>query len=325
LPDGLLLDGAGNIYISSDQSALVRKVAVDGTISTVAGGGTGCAKQTNSLGDGCPATSVRLDPVRMAIDANGDIYVADSFNGRIRLLSAGTAITLVGNAFGDKALVAPNTWLEIKGSHLAPVGDRRIWQGSDFSNNQMPSQLDGVTVTINGKKAFVYFISGTQVNVLSPPDAVQGSVPVQLSNGGATSASVNIQAQQYSPSFFVFDGTHVTATHIDGSLIGPSSLYPGFSTPAKPNETVIFYANGFGPTSASVVSGALAQSGTLAIPPVIKIGGLLATVQFAGLVSPGLFQFNVVIPSAVPDGDNVLVATYSGLNTQDGVSIAIQH
>jgi uncharacterized protein (TIGR03437 family) len=57
---------------------------------------------------------------------------------------------------------------------------------------------------------------------------------------------------------------------------------------------------------------------------VVKIGGIAAAVQFAGLISPGLFQFNIVVPSAAPNGDNTIVATYNGLTTQTGVLITVQ-
>lgn len=96
----------------------------------------------------------------------------------------------------------------------------------------------------------------------------------------------------------------MAAEHVGGSLIGPSTLYPGASTPAKPGETVVIYANGFGTTSVPVISGSKTQSGTLATLPVIQIGGLRATVQFAGLVFPGEFQFNVVIPPTLGNGDH---------------------
>lgn len=74
----------------------------------------------------------------------------------------------------------------------------------------------------------------------------------------------------------------------------------------------MLYANGFGQTSVSVVSGAETQSGTLSPLPVIRIGGIAATVSFAGLVAPGEFQFNVVVPASVPSGDNPITATYNG-------------
>jgi hypothetical protein len=140
-----------------------------------------------------------------------------------------------------------------------------------------------------------------------------GAVSVVVTNNGANSAAYSVQAQAISPSFFVFNGgPYVAATHVGGALLGPTSLYPGLTTPAKPGETVVLYANGFGQTSTPVVSGSETQSGSLSPLPVITIGGIAATVSFAGLVAPGEFQFNVIIPVNAASGDNAITATYGG-------------
>jgi uncharacterized protein (TIGR03437 family) len=59
--------------------------------------------------------------------------------------------------------------------------------------------------------------------------------------------------------------------------------------------------------------------------PVVKIGGATAAVQFAGLVLPGEFQFNVVVPLNTPDGDQPISASYGGFTTQPGTLIAVQY
>jgi uncharacterized protein (TIGR03437 family) len=214
--------------------------------------------------------------------------------------------------------------VEIKGSNLAPSGDSRIWQSSDFVNSQMPVQLDGVSVTVNGLPAYVYYISPTQVNILTPTAPLSGSAPVQVTNNGVNSATFTVQTQAEAPSFFIFNGgPYIAATHVDGSYLGPTSLYPGLTTPAQPGETIVIYANGFGPTSSPVVSGAISQSGTLSPLPAITIGGVPATVEFAGLVAPGEFQFNVVVPSSLANGDQPVTAMYNGLKTQPGTLITV--
>jgi uncharacterized protein (TIGR03437 family) len=100
-------------------------------------------------------------------------------------------------------------------------------------------------------------------------------------------------------------------------------LFPGYSSPAKPGEVVVIYANGFGPTSVPVVSGAETQSGGLSRFPIVTVGGIQATVQYAGLSAVGEFQFNVVLPSSLPNGDQTVVAAYNGLATQAGTLITI--
>jgi uncharacterized protein (TIGR03437 family) len=239
---------------------------------------------------------------------------------------AAPTITLVANAEGEAPVVAPNTWVEIKGSNLAPSGDTRIWAGSDFFGGQMPMEIDGVSATVNGKAAYVYYVSPTQVNILTPPDAMLGPVQVAVSNAGVTSAAATVTAQALAPSFFVFNGgPYVAAVHLNAGLIGPTSLYPSLTTPAKPGETVVLYGNGFGPTSTPVISGSTAQGGTLAPLPVVKIGGVTATVSFAGLVAAGEYQFNVAVPGTLADGDQPITASYGGQNTQAGTLITIQH
>ena len=238
------------------------------------------------------------------------------------------AISLVANAEGEAHLIAPNTWVEIKGSNLAAPGDSRIWQESDFGSGglTMPTQLDGVSATVNGKAAYVYYISPTQVNVLTPPDALSGSVPVRLSYGGQTSATFTVQAQALAPAFFVFGGgPYVVATHVNGAYIGPATLYPGATTPAKPGETVVIYANGFGATNSPVESGSVMQSGVLTPSPAVAIGGVAASVQFAGLVAPGEFQFNVIVPAGLSNGDQPILATYNGASTQAGTLLTVHN
>ncbi len=158
---------------------------------------------------------------------------------------AGPIISLVANAEGEAATIAPNTWVEIKRTGLAPAGDSRIWKASDFVGSSMPTQLDGVSVTVNGQSAYVYYISPTQVNILTPPGALFTAL-----------------AEPLAPSFFVFgDGLHIAAIHLDGTLVGPASFsVPGYTfSPAKPGETISIYANGFGPASTSVAAGSPTQ------------------------------------------------------------------
>ena len=67
------------------------------------------------------------------------------------------------------------------------------------------------------------------------------------------------------------------------------------------------------------------QSGALPQPwPDIRIAGFSATVLYAGLVGPGTYQFNVIIPSSVPDGDAAITAGFRGVITQSGLRITVK-
>jgi uncharacterized protein (TIGR03437 family) len=234
-------------------------------------------------------------------------------------------ITYVRNAEGGGTAVASNTWVEIDGSGLSPAGDSRVWQAADFVNGQMPAELDGVSVTMNGEDAYLYYISPSQLNVLAPPNLAAGPLQVKVTTGGTSSAAFTAQAQAESPAFFIFGaGPYVAGTHANGTDLGPATLYPGLTTPAAPGETVALYANGFGPVTPPVAPGSGVQAGSLPSLPAIRIGGFLAAVQYAGLISPGLYQFNVVVPASVPSGDNPITAQYNGLTTQAGVLLTVQ-
>jgi uncharacterized protein (TIGR03437 family) len=90
-PAGVTLDAAGNIYIADEGNNRVRMVSTNGTISTFAGAAT------FALGDGGPATGAQLSaPASVALDANGNVYIADSGHNRVRVVSGGTITTLAG-------------------------------------------------------------------------------------------------------------------------------------------------------------------------------------------------------------------------------------
>jgi len=327
--------GNGKRYVvltNKSASAATAQITQDGVALTNAMQMTFVSGADPTLRNSGPAAS----PVQIqtqAVPSPGAVTIPPYSVSRLEwcvlaggCVSTTPAITAVANAEGESPTIAPNTWVEIKGVNLAPAGDSRIWQGTDFVGGQMPTQLDHVSATLNGKSAYVYYISPTQINILTPPDALTGAVQVVVTNNGVATAAFTVQAQALSPSFFVFNGgPYVAAVHANGGLVGPATLYPGSTTAAMPGETVVLYANGFGPTSRPVVSGSILQSGALSPLPVIKIGGATATVQFAGLVAPGEFQFNVVVPSNAPDGDQAIAATYNGLTTQSGALLTVQH
>src|ERR1035437_6491237 len=170
--------------------------------------------------------------------------------------------------------VAQNGWIEIRGANLAPATVGPIgmpWDNAhEFAYGQMPSSLAGVSVTINGRPAFVYYISASQLNVLSPLDSTTGPVEVVVTSGGASSAPFTVNMRAAAPSFPLVGTTqYVVATHADYSLVGPAALSrPGYPfAPARPGETIVLYGFGFGLSTTALVIGSSSQSGALPPPP----------------------------------------------------------
>lgn len=104
-PDGVAVDGAGNLFIADTTNHRVRQVNTSGIITTVAGSG-----MNGYSGDGGPATSARLNlPHRVAVDGSGNIYIAVS-GGHIRKVNtAGTISTVAGGPLGFSGDGGPAT------------------------------------------------------------------------------------------------------------------------------------------------------------------------------------------------------------------------
>lgn len=200
--------------------------------------------------------------------------------------------------------IAPNTWVDIKGNGLASTTGNWTVTGST-----LPTTVNGVGVSINGTAVPVSFVSNTQVNFLVPSTVPQGTAQISVTNNGLTSASATPTVAVLAPAFFII-GTNATsgnmyvaAEHANGTLIGPAATIKT-ATPAEPGETIAVFATGFGPQ--------LGSGTQLAVTPTIVIDGLVADVTFAGVVGPGLYQFNLVVPTTVTLGQDVLVVGLSG-------------
>jgi sugar lactone lactonase YvrE len=98
-PSGLAVDKQGNLYIWDTNNKRIRKVSPNGTITTVAGTGT-----AGFSGDGGPATSAQLGGTvggalqGLAVDGQGDLYIADGANDRVRKVSPGGTITTIAGS-----------------------------------------------------------------------------------------------------------------------------------------------------------------------------------------------------------------------------------
>ena len=165
--DGIAIDSDGNLFLSEYWGNRVRRVAPNGIITTYAGTGHG-----GFSGDGGAASQAEVNaPAGLAVNAEGDLFIADTGNHRIRRVTP-PALPRIGitdaavSAFAGRAGFSSNTYLEIFGENLSST--TRTWDGADFNGPNAPTSLDGVSVTVNGKPAFVFFISPTQININLP-------------------------------------------------------------------------------------------------------------------------------------------------------------
>ncbi|HEV2710698.1 MAG TPA: SMP-30/gluconolactonase/LRE family protein [Edaphobacter sp.] len=154
-PAQIAYDAAGNLYIADLNDNVIRKVDLAGIVTTVAGTG-----EQGFTGDGGPATSAQLDsPAGVAVDATGNIYVADTHNQRIRKVSVsdGTISTIAGTGvagfFGDggaatSAQLSNPTALAVDSSGNLYIAD---------TDNHRIRKISGTTITTvagNGEQGF---------------------------------------------------------------------------------------------------------------------------------------------------------------------------
>ena len=230
----------------------------------------------------------------------------------------------VGSAVSGAAGVAPGSWVAIYGTNLGTM--TKELANSDLVNGAIPTSLAGVTVKINGKAAFVQYVSAGQVNVLAPDDTASGSVPVVVTNSVGASNTVNANMQAVLPAISVLAG-YVRAVRVsDGAIVnGTGAAETGYTTvaAAKPGDVLALYGSGFGPTDPAVAAGAVFTGAYQAVNAVtVTIGNVPAQVSWAGLVGPGAFQINVVVPG-VGSGDQAVVATVASVSSQAGAMLKV--
>ena len=146
------IDATGNLYIADTFNNRIRKVGLDGIITTVAGKAT-----AGTGGDGGPATSAQLSqPFGISVDATGNLYIADTFNNRIRKVGLdGIITTVAGNELfklsGDGG---PATSASLHYPHDVAIDTAGSLYIADTSNNRIRKiSSEGIVSTIAGVPA----------------------------------------------------------------------------------------------------------------------------------------------------------------------------
>ena len=146
-PGGVAVDSAGNLYIADTGNHRIRKVS-GGVIATVAGNGT-----LGFSGDNGPATSAQLNyPGGVAVDSAGNLYIADSYNFRIRKVSNGAITTVAGNGApgfggGDNGPATSAPLSRPSGIAVDSAGNLYI---AEFNSGRIRKVTNGAITTVAG-------------------------------------------------------------------------------------------------------------------------------------------------------------------------------
>jgi len=281
-----------------------------GNITIYVAGNAGVGNPATATGDHIYATTYTLTP---------------STGGTAPAISAGGIVS--AGAFGGFTAATAGSWIEIYGSNLGP-STGYSWQGSDFTGNNAPTTLQGVTVKINGISAFIDYVSAGQVNAQIPNGVGTGPATVTLATSSGSSAPYTLTLNALEPgllapsSFTIGGKQYVVAFNSDGSYTLPTTSNLGLnSRPAKPGETLVIYGVGFGPAAAGgtqIPPGVIVtQSNSLTNSMQMAFGGTQVTPSYFGLAPTfvGLYQFNVAVPTSLANSDTVPLTFNVGGNT----------
>lgn len=227
---------------------------------------------------------------------------------------------VAAQAFGGGKTISSGSWIEIFGLNLTNV--TREWATWDFDGANAPKTLEGVSVLVAGKDAFVRYVSPGQVNAQVPDGIGSGPVNVTVKNDAGTSANIPMTAAARSPGVLAPPSFKVGGRQLAVALFTDSVTFVAkageisgvTSRPAKAGETITIYMIGGGATNPAAPAGVIASGLPLVANPVVRFGDAPATVSYAGLApgSIGLYQLNVVVPS-VAAGDVRLSISLDGV------------
>ena len=288
VPEGVAVDGAGNVYIADRNNGRIRKVNTAGIITTFAGGGNPIPPD---VGDGGPATSARVAlPDGVAVDGSGNVYIADRDQMRVRKVNAaGIITTIAGNGTqGDGGDGGPATSAQLRFPHGLAVDALGNVYIADYANQRVRKvSTAGIITTVAGTGAicspnFVCGDGGSQATSAT----LQSPTGVALDAQGSLYIVMASRVRKVDSAGII---TTITSAHDPGP-------YPGDGLPAIVAKT-------FGPYGVAVDG-----QGSLYIAE--AYGSRVRKVD-VGSQSSGTITFDPLAPKTYGDPDFTVSATAS--------------
>lgn len=276
-------------FSNGDQPLAYTQTGNDGTYSAIwtpRGASPQTAVTSTAIASGLPT-------------ANGPVYGVTA-PGTAPVLNPGGTLDAFNPVLA--APVAPGSVVQIYGSNFATVP-------ALAGKTPLPTTLNGVTVTIGGYAAPLYYVGLNQINAQVPNELIPGNrYEITVNSNGQLSTPDSVQVVALAPGVANFASGMVIAQHAaDYSLITQSS-------PARPGEYVTLYLSGMGITDIAVPDGFASPGNPPArtlTPATVVVNGEIAPVVFSGLAptAAGLYQINFMVPTDAMNGNLPLIVS----------------
>ena len=325
-------DGASSPSISGDgsvvlfvQSGLITRAHTGGDLLTLTNLSTSTARDPVVSADGTQV-SFTLGPqfgsaaavYRIPTDSASDSRAFLGVYTPHRLNSNGVA-----SAAGNGA-PSPGSLISVYGVQL---GVDELAQAKGFP---LPTSLGSLSLLVNGQPVPLLVVTPWQINAQLPQTLAPGMATFQVSyNGGLMSQSSAAKIQSTSPESFAYPFTQGPLYYMQAAAFhAGTAIAADLNHPARAGETLEIYGLGLGVTDPQVAAGVASPASPPARAlqaPSLQIGGVDATVTFAGLVPgiAGVYQVNAVVPAGLPPGLQGLAWLGPGGNVITA-SIAVQ-
>jgi uncharacterized protein (TIGR03437 family) len=339
-PRGLVFDGAGNLYIADTGNNRIRRVdptgfldtpgasdfsapqgvavAIDGSVLVadtgnhrivqLAGGSATTVAGTGEpgyAGDGGYGNEARFQfPTALAIDASGNVAVADRANGRIRLLRPEAVLIsvlqndagVVHAATGAAGRVAPGMLATLHGEAFGPAEPASATTGAAG----WPLRLGDVEVHVNGQPAGLLYVSARQINLQIPVATTGPEARIEIFHRRTLRAGAKAEVSPTVPGLFP------QIVHPDASINSPTNAIAR-------GGIVLLFATGVESVAPAAIT--------------VSIGAQSASILWAGPAPglPGLTQINVQLPAGFfPSGRHEVTLRAAGVTAPAGTVVNLQ-